>query len=50
LQTAITNYAAEDINISMQAFQELIHDVRRANRAPSRDENAAAYGFQERHF
>lgn len=49
LQAAISNYAAEDINISMQAFQELIHDVR-LNRAPLRDANAAAYGFQERHF
>ncbi len=49
LQTAIANYAAEDINISMQAFQDLIQEVR-SNTAPLRNTHAAAYGFEERHF
>ena len=49
LQTAIANYAAEDINISMQAFQELIQEVR-SNTAPLRNMHAAAYGFEVRHF
>jgi integrase len=50
LQTAISNYAGEDINISMRAFQGLIQELQRgAGRRPA-DAAAVAYGFQERSY
>jgi integrase len=49
LQTAISNYAGEDIAIAMRAFQDLIAATTAGQRSP-RDGSAIAYGLNGRNY
>jgi integrase len=50
LQTAISNYAGEDLAISMRAFQGLVADVVPGGRLVRHDGSAAAYRPNDRSF
>ena len=50
LQTAISNYAGEDLAISMRAFQGLVADVVSGGRLVRHDGAAAAYRPNDRSF
>ena len=50
LQTAISNYAGEDLAISMRAFQGLVADVVSGGRLVRHDGSAAAYRPNDRSF
>ena len=49
LQTAISNYAGEDIAIAMRAFQTLVTEVA-TGRTPPNPGAAVAYGLNDRNF
>ena len=50
LQTAMSNYAGEDLAISMRAFQGLVADVVSGRRLVRHDGSAAAYRPNDRSF
>jgi integrase len=50
LQTAISNYAGEDLAISMRAFQGLVAEVVSGGRLVRHDGSAAAYRPNDRNF
>ena len=49
LQTAISNYAGEDIAIAMRAFQRLVTEVAKGQIPPNSDA-AVAYSLNDRNF
>jgi len=50
LQTAIRNYAGEDMAISMRAFQGLVGDVVAGGRLVDHDGQTAAYHQNDRTY
>ena len=50
LQTAIRNYAGEDMAISLRAFQGLVTDVLASGQVVRHDGSAAAYRPNDRHY